>query len=254
MSTSPPSRPPAGWYRDPYDATKQRYWDGAEWTEHVAPGVVGRPDPFAMVPPELLVQREAAAGPWARAGFVVLAAATCGSTVSSIGQLSDGKRAFAQFNAGQGIGSFGAGSAGWAVLGTAAGFVALLANVALLLWMLRASQASHRLGIPAVRSAGWAAAGFLVPVVSLWFPYQGMRDLFLPGDPHREVAKRWWALHIAGSVLAIAFAGAYFWSTAVAAVLAGLAVMATVGAAMTAYPLVHDALDHHTRIVAAPSN
>lgn len=27
---------PAGWYPDPDDVTQQRYWDGAQWTEHRA--------------------------------------------------------------------------------------------------------------------------------------------------------------------------------------------------------------------------
>lgn len=28
--------PPAGWYPDPQDANRQRYWDGKGWTEHTA--------------------------------------------------------------------------------------------------------------------------------------------------------------------------------------------------------------------------
>jgi|GEM_PF-1277462 len=31
-----PQLPPAGWYPDPHDAAGQRYWDGAQWTEHAA--------------------------------------------------------------------------------------------------------------------------------------------------------------------------------------------------------------------------
>jgi hypothetical protein len=35
----PPLVPPAGWYPDPHNAAGQRYWDGAQWTEHaVVPG------------------------------------------------------------------------------------------------------------------------------------------------------------------------------------------------------------------------
>lgn len=34
-----PASTPAGWYPDPYDPALQRYWDGAGWTDHVAPGV-----------------------------------------------------------------------------------------------------------------------------------------------------------------------------------------------------------------------
>jgi Protein of unknown function (DUF2510) len=42
---------PAGWYPDPEDAAQQRYWDGAQWTEHVAPATAPEagwhPDPSA---------------------------------------------------------------------------------------------------------------------------------------------------------------------------------------------------------------
>ncbi len=31
-----PQLPPAGWYPDPHDPSGQRYWDGAQWTEHAA--------------------------------------------------------------------------------------------------------------------------------------------------------------------------------------------------------------------------
>lgn len=30
--------PPAGWYPDPQDANRQRYWNGSAWTEHTADG------------------------------------------------------------------------------------------------------------------------------------------------------------------------------------------------------------------------
>ena len=38
--------PPAGWYPDPQDAGRQRYWDGDAWTEHTAdasPQASGQP-------------------------------------------------------------------------------------------------------------------------------------------------------------------------------------------------------------------
>lgn len=35
--------PPANWYPDPEVPGQQRYWDGAQWTEHRAPGAGAQP-------------------------------------------------------------------------------------------------------------------------------------------------------------------------------------------------------------------
>lgn len=37
MSAEPPAGPPAGWYPHPSMANTLGYWDGDQWTEHVAP-------------------------------------------------------------------------------------------------------------------------------------------------------------------------------------------------------------------------
>jgi uncharacterized RDD family membrane protein YckC len=36
--TQPPSLPPEGWYPNPANPEQQRWWDGQQWTEHVAVG------------------------------------------------------------------------------------------------------------------------------------------------------------------------------------------------------------------------
>jgi hypothetical protein len=44
----------AGWFSDPWDAAKLRYWDGTAWTEHTAP--TAQPVPVADSPPSPAAQ------------------------------------------------------------------------------------------------------------------------------------------------------------------------------------------------------
>lgn len=46
---TPPPMPGAGWYPDPGQPTAWRYWDGAQWTQHVAPMQFRSPrDPYSF--------------------------------------------------------------------------------------------------------------------------------------------------------------------------------------------------------------
>ena len=38
-----PSAKPAGWYPDPKDADRRRYWDGAHWSALTEPPVIAEP-------------------------------------------------------------------------------------------------------------------------------------------------------------------------------------------------------------------
>lgn len=50
---APPPTTPAGWYPDPKMPGTQRYWDGTEWSDHVAPAPnsqrPAQPDNSALV-------------------------------------------------------------------------------------------------------------------------------------------------------------------------------------------------------------
>lgn len=46
------SNTPAGWYPDPTKANTQRYWDGARWSEHLAPIPLPRAQPAYVEPPD----------------------------------------------------------------------------------------------------------------------------------------------------------------------------------------------------------
>jgi uncharacterized protein YbjQ (UPF0145 family) len=62
MSSDSGAQPPAGWYSDPHDPTRLRWWDGAAWTDQTqasiteqAPGEVGAPPAQYTGPPILVV-------------------------------------------------------------------------------------------------------------------------------------------------------------------------------------------------------
>lgn len=49
--TQPPALPPEGWYPNPANAEQQRWWDGQQWTEHVAVGAPMAPGYEQQIPP-----------------------------------------------------------------------------------------------------------------------------------------------------------------------------------------------------------
>ena len=81
------------------------------------------------------------------------------------------------------------------------------------LWMYRAHERAESLAAgPRARRRGWAWAGWLVPVVCLWFPFQVVRDASL--DPVRSGSRPavrgwWWASLLAFALSERIAAGVY---------------------------------------------
>lgn len=59
MSDTPSAAP--GWYPDPDDASQQRYWDGARWTEQRQPGSPAGPPAAYPAPAQVYVAPQAPA-------------------------------------------------------------------------------------------------------------------------------------------------------------------------------------------------
>lgn len=71
-SSTPSTRPAAGWYPDPAGSGGRRWWDGAQWTDHMAPAVVP-PTPAPVVAPAVRSpRRRRPAWEWVVVGVAAL--------------------------------------------------------------------------------------------------------------------------------------------------------------------------------------
>jgi len=80
------------------------------------------------------------------------------------------------------------------------GAVGLLVGVVFLLWFARSAANAQALGLPARREPAAGVAGFIVPVINLWWPYQSTCDLLPEADNNRPLVLRWFLLWIAGGI------------------------------------------------------
>jgi len=79
-----------------------------------------------------------------------------------------------------------------------AGAVGVVVGVLFLLWFARSAVNGRALGLSARREPAAGVAGFLVPVINLWWPYQSTCDLLPPDDLRRSLVLRWFLLWTVG--------------------------------------------------------
>ena len=162
MSTVPTS-PPAGWYPAPDGSGATWWWDGARWAQ---------PGQFVTSQPPRTD------------GLRKLAVATqvlliiCG--VMSLATI--------------GLEIFGLGAVGIALDGNVAAFdlltgydqISILINVAAIaaliatgvVWVIWQFRAAKIAAGQTRRSPGWHVGSWFIPIVTLWFPYQNISDLW----------------------------------------------------------------------------
>jgi hypothetical protein len=187
--------PPAGWYADPHGARTWRYWDGQQWTDHVAPQTFEKP-------PADLLDDERRWAIWARlalAGYVGIVAAS--SILGALafddlyhGTLFDETAKKVDTFGGTGL------MVGYQVAALAQlGIIALLA-----VWTYRAARTARSLGITIRRDPGLSAASWFIPILNLWWPPQTIRS-FVPDRDQLRAVIEWWVCWI---VTSLASAGA----------------------------------------------
>jgi hypothetical protein len=217
---SPPASIPAGWHPDPWGQAPLRWWDGQAWTAHLsdpqpAPGQFGGPLPVDAREQVGLAEGTAA---WLTKLVLAMPLVTFGSIVGFgvvfrrvfdlIDDLDTSPGADPDAQAQIFFDSFGTISGGFALV-QLLNLIALAVLVMRMVWTYRMVNAARALGRGGTREPGLACAGWIIPIVNLWFPYQTMRDLFPETERPSNRLTTWWVTYVIGlfgvSTTAVAF-------------------------------------------------
>jgi hypothetical protein len=127
---------------------------------------------------------------------------------------------------------------------------AIAAVICACIWQYRAASTARALGYQAKHSPGWGVGCWFVPIISLWMPYQAIRDCLTPGDPNRRLVKQFWICFIGQQVFLPAVIVASFFSSGVSLALSIPGVLLALGLVSTAPRLVVAIASSHRDAVA----
>jgi len=198
--------PPAGWYPDPNDPERSRYWNGGAWTSYTGPreGTQGPPPkgPFED-PASSPAKEEEEEAPkalhgtawWAYSVLAFSALANLFYLVVSLiyagkvqTQIDTGSLTLAQAEDAEHL--FGIGGIVWAISLVAGG-------IGFLIWWYRAySNLPGLTGYGRRFGRGWSIGAWFVPILSLWRPKQIGNDIWRGGDPEAKGNERWMTLPV----------------------------------------------------------
>lgn len=88
-------------------------------------------------------------------------------------------------------------------------FISFFTCAPIILWIHRACSNAHTLSKRMTISPGWAIGWYLVPVASLFQPYESMKEIWVASSGMKEkdipvAVKQWWLCFIASNILAYA--------------------------------------------------
>lgn len=184
--TNTPTPPPAGWYPAPDGSLATWWWDGARWTQphhqpSQQPATTNAIARLAMATQVLLIV------------CGVMSVATIGIETFGIsavtGYLNGHNPAIDMIN----------------MYDQSTLVVTILSALSLVatgvLWVIWQYRAAKQVTGQTRRSAGWHAGSWFVPIISLWFPYQNISDLWRAvGRTRPSWQIIWWLLLVVSNV------------------------------------------------------
>ncbi|GAA1478455.1 hypothetical protein GCM10009623_29010 [Nocardioides aestuarii] len=194
---------PAGWYDDPRDRTRHRWWDGAEWT------------PWERIDAPAEAERHLWSRPGVGRGWTVLANVlqvlfTVQVVVAALTVVT-----YWQLRAELTVGIERPRAMDAGVLDTVAGaetplLVAMVATaltsyVLFIIWLYRGYRSNRVDAARLPRGAGWAIGAWFIPLVNLVLPALVVHDLNQASRPLGEsragLVTTWWVAFLAWGFL-----------------------------------------------------
>ncbi|KRC61026.1 hypothetical protein ASE14_08735 [Agromyces sp. Root81] len=184
MTTNIPTSPPPGWYPAPDGSSETWWWDGARWAH-----------PQPQHQPEQRPDATNAIAKLAMATQVLLLVCIVMS-VATIGVETFGIITIADYLNGDdtAVDRFDTYDQSTFVVSILSSLVLITTAVIWVIWQYRvAKQVTGRTR----RSPGWHAGSWFVPIISLWFPYQNVSDLWRAvGRTRPSWQIIWWLLWV----------------------------------------------------------
>jgi hypothetical protein len=167
-----------GWYADPQDGRRLRWWDGQQWTEHTHAGMAAAPRRPALGVgwPRLAV--------WVQVVLALTIPVSIGVILVNRVNL-DVWRRLVEDPASVTLAEAESADAlvRWSLLEMP---LILACGILFTVWLFQAHRSDRMDPSWHKRRSGWAIGGWFVPIVNLWFPFQVVSDLRrgARGDAH----------------------------------------------------------------------
>ena len=216
--------PPAGWYPAPNGSGEQWWWDGTAWAQPqpAQPAQPAEPEqpvqaqPWQQQPSQQPWQQQASQQPWQQQQAQP-------RNTETIRRLSMATQILLWVSAGFSLITIFVEFFGLSVIngylndlflpeGNMVGYAGLSSLVAILAvlvliatgicWVIWQFQVAQQVAGLTRRTPGWHIGSWFIPVVSFWFPYQNISDLWKAvRRPQPSWQLAWWLLWLGGGIV-----------------------------------------------------